>query len=136
MKPAIVSQHSQFVRFLVAGSFAAAINFGSRFLYSLFWSFEIAVVLAFVTGLTTGYLLSRFFVFHRSRHSALREMLLFFTVNMVALAQTWLVSIYLADFLIGVSVRDDNAYALAHFTGICFPLVTSYFGHKYLTFRA
>ena len=136
MKSVIAPQHSQFVRFLVAGSFAAAMNFGSRFLYSLFWSFEIAVLLAFVTGLTTGYLLSRFFVFERSRHSALREMLLFFTVNMVALAQTWLVSIYLADFLINASVKNDIAYALAHFVGISIPLVTSYFGHKYLTFRA
>ncbi len=135
MKSDLMPRHNQFVRFLAAGSFAAAINFGSRFLYSFFWSFEIAVVLAFATGLTTGYLLSRFFVFDRSRHSALREMLLFFTVNMVALAQTWLVSIYLADFLIGASLRADIAYALAHFIGICFPLVTSYFGHKYLTFR-
>lgn len=136
MKIVTGPQHSQFVRFLVAGSFAAAMNFGSRFLYSLFWSFEIAVLLAFVTGLTTGYLLTRFFVFARSRHSAVREMLLFFTVNMVALAQTWLVSIYLAEFLIEASLRDDFAYALAHFIGICVPLVTSYFGHKYLTFRA
>ncbi len=135
MKAATTSQHNQFIRFLAAGSFAAAVNFGSRFLYSFFWSFEIAVLLAFVTGLTTGYLLSRFFVFDRSRHSPAREMLLFFAVNMVALAQTWLVSVYLADFLISANVGDDIAYALAHFVGICCPLVTSYFGHKYLTFR-
>ena len=136
MKNGAAAQRGQFVRFLVAGTFAAAANFGSRFLYSLFWSFEIAVILAFATGLTTGYLLSRFFVFNRGRHSAAKEMLLFFAVNMVALAQTWLVSIYLADYLIDNNIGDEMAYALAHFAGICCPLVTSYLGHKYFTFKA
>ncbi|MGI9286506.1 MAG: GtrA family protein [Pseudomonadales bacterium] len=136
MNQVAASQQKQFVKFLVAGTFAAAANFGSRFLYNLFWSFEIAVVLAFATGLTTGYLLSRYFVFNRSRHSAAKEMLLFFTVNMVALAQTWLVSIYLADYLINNNMDAEAAYALAHFAGICCPLVTSYFGHRYFTFKA
>lgn len=136
MKQAAALQHNQFVRFVCAGGVAAAANFGSRFLYHSFWSFEIAVVLAFFTGLTMGYLLSRFFVFDRGRHSAAKEMLLFFAVNMVALAQTWLVSVYFADYLLDIGAGDGIAYALAHFAGICCPLVTSYFGHKYFTFKA
>lgn len=136
MKQVTAVRYNQFVRFLAAGTVAAAANFGSRFLYSLFWPFEYAVFFAFVTGLTTGYLLSRFFVFDRGRHSTAKEMLLFFAVNMVALAQTWLVSVYLADYLIANNVGAETAYALAHFAGICCPLVTSYVGHKYFTFKS
>lgn len=136
MKPATAVQHSQFVRFVAAGALAAAVNFGSRFFYSLFSPFEYAVLFAFITGLTTGYLLSRFFVFDRGRHSTAKEMLLFVAVNMVALAQTWLLSIYLADYLLDNGVGSEMAYATAHLMGIIFPVITSYIGHKYFTFKA
>ena len=53
---------SRFFRFLVAGGLAAICNFGSRFFYSLFVDFSTAVVFAFMTGLTAGYLLNKRFV--------------------------------------------------------------------------
>jgi putative flippase GtrA len=127
-------------RFLVAGGLAALINFGSRFIYNIFVDFSTAVVLAFMTGLTTGYVLNKLFVFTTSRNSMAQEMWWFVLINMLALAQTWGLSVYLADLLPGhlpvaPASQKEVAEAIAHGAGILLPVFTSYIGHKYLTFR-
>lgn len=119
---------------------AALINFGSRFAYNLFVDFSTAVVLAFLTGLTTGYILNKLFVFTTSGNSMAREVWWFVVINLFALAQTWGLSVYLADILPGhLPVSADSqrevAEAIAHGAGILLPVFTSYIGHKYLTFR-
>ena len=130
----------RFVRFLMAGGLAAACNFGSRFFYSQWVDFSIAVVLAFITGLTIGYLLNKFFVFTTSGNSTSTEMLWFVLINLLALLQTWGVSIYLAGVLAtgegGItSSSREWSEALAHLAGVLLPVFTSYIGHRYLTFR-
>ena len=131
---------SRFVRFLLAGGFAAAINFGSRFFYSLFVDFSTAVVLAFFTGLTTAFVLNKTLVFTSSRNTVLQEAGWFALINLLALAQTWALSVYLAMYLAGVLPVEGDAgrelaQAISHGAGILLPVVTSYIGHKYLTFR-
>lgn len=128
------------VRFLLAGGFAALINFSSRFFYSLFVDFSTAVVLAFITGLTTGYILNKLFVFTTSGNTIAREVGWFIFINMLALAQTWGLSVYLAQVLPdllpeSISRRGEVADAMAHGAGVLLPVFTSYIGHKYLTFR-
>jgi len=54
---------SAFVRYLVAGGVAAAANFGSRFVFSLWWPFEVAVTAAFLVGLVSGFFLMRGYAF-------------------------------------------------------------------------
>ena len=75
----------QFNRFLLAGGLAALANFGSRFVFSQWVAFEYAVVLAFFVGLTTGFLLSRRFVFARSSNSLGVEIGYYCLVNFLAL---------------------------------------------------
>lgn len=128
------------MRFLLAGGFAALVNFGSRFFYSLFVDFSTAVVLAFMTGLTTGFLLNKRYVFTASRNTVAQEMSWFVLINLLALAQTWGLSVYLAHLLPGViPVRGQLGLqlsdAIAHGAGVLLPVFTSYLGHKYLTFR-
>ncbi len=91
------------MRFLLAGGFAALVNFGSRFVYSLFVDFSTAVVLAFMTGLTTGFLLNKLYVFTASRNTVAQEMGWFVLINLLALAQTWGLSVYLSHLLPGTS---------------------------------
>ena len=115
-------------------------NFGSRFLYSTFLEFGTAVVLAFVTGLTVGYFLNKRFVFTRSKNSVPKEMMWFLLINLFALAQTWGLSVYLAQYLSeNLTAYTANprywAEAVAHGAGILLPVFTSYVGHRYLTFR-
>lgn len=124
----------QFVRFLAAGGTAALANFGSRFLISEFMAFEYAVVLAFFVGLGTGYVLSRTFVFAPSQHAVHVEMTYYLFVNLLALLQTWLLSVYLARILTP-QLGQAWAQSIAHLAGIMLPVITSYFGHRYLTFK-
>lgn len=132
--------NNRFVRFLLAGGFAALCNFGSRFIYSTFMEFSSAVVLAFVTGLAVGYFLNKRFVFTRSKNSVPKEMMWFLLINLFALVQTWGLSIYLASYLSEhlTAYTANSRYwaeAIAHGAGILLPVFTSYVGHRYLTFR-
>ena len=49
--------------------------------------------------------------------------------------QTLIVSVLLARWGLPAVGLVDNAEALAHLIGVLVPVVTSYFGHKFLTFR-
>lgn len=132
---------SRFIRFLLAGGLAALVNFGSRFFYNLFVDFSTAVVLAFCTGLITGYILNKRYVFTSSGNSMVQEIGWFVFVNLIALAQTWGLSVYLARVLpaympvVGGAGSTELAEAVAHGAGVLLPVFTSYIGHKYLTFR-
>jgi putative flippase GtrA len=128
------------VRFLLAGGLAALVNFGSRFIYSIFVDFSTAVVLAFLTGLTTAFILNKLYVFTASRNTVAQEMSWFILINLLALAQTWGLSVYLSHLLPGVipvtgELGRQLSDAIAHGAGVLLPVFTSYLGHKYLTFR-
>ena len=119
---------------------AALGNFGSRFFYNIFVDFSAAVVLAFLSGLTVGYLLNKRYVFTASTNSVSQEIGWFVLINTLALAQTWGLSVYLVQLLpqfiaVDSPGRSDMVEALAHGAGIMLPVFTSYIGHKYLTFR-
>ena len=78
-----------FLRFLVVGGFAAAANFGSRFVFSRGVSYETAVTLAWCVGITTAFTLSRLYVFEGARHGSVwRQFAGFTLVNLFALLQT------------------------------------------------
>ena len=56
----------QFLVFLLTGGIAAAVNFGSRILYNQWMGFSAAIVLAYITGMVTAFVLARLFVFRAS----------------------------------------------------------------------
>ncbi len=125
----------QFGAFLLTGGVAAVVNFGSRILYSRAVDFSSAVLLAYLSGMVTAFVLARTFVFVDSRQSLGRSGMLFVLVNLVALLQTWAISLGLAHYLfpaLGVSRFADE---MAHAVGVAVPVVTSYLGHKYWSFR-
>lgn len=53
----------QLVLFLLAGGIAAAANYGSRFIFSLWARYEFAVVLAYFVGMVVAFVLMRGHVF-------------------------------------------------------------------------
>jgi putative flippase GtrA len=128
-------QHKQFWRFLVAGAVAAAANFGSRFVFSLWVRYEWAIVLAFFVGLAVGFLLMRGYVFNAADKPFGRQAIIFSAVNLLALLQTLLVSLALDRWLLPALGVVSRTEALAHLVGILVPMVTSYFGHRMATFK-
>lgn len=125
----------QFMVFLITGGTAAAINFGSRIVYNFWVSYSNAIVLAYLTGMVTAYFLAKKFVFKASQQSAHSSMLFFTLVNLVAIVQTWGISLLLAYYLLPwIGVRQFIP-EIAHAFGVAVPVFTSYLGHKRWSFR-
>ncbi|EHK66868.1 GtrA family protein [Achromobacter arsenitoxydans] len=126
----------QFISFLLAGGLAALVNIGSRIVYSQWVNFSWAIVFAYVTGLITGFVLTKVFVFKGATQALHRSILFFVLVNVVAAAQTWLISMGLAYYVLpAMSVPEGYVENISHVIGVIFPVFTSYIGHKRWSFR-
>jgi putative flippase GtrA len=124
-----------FPRFLVAGGLAALANMGSRWLLDLVLPYVPSIVLAYLVGMTTAFLLNRRFVFTASGNGLWRQVGWFTAINIAALAQTVLVSLLLSRWLLPAIGWTWQADTIAHVVGVIVPVFTSYIGHKRLTFR-
>ena len=125
----------EFVAFVITGGIAAAINFLSRIAYNVWLDFSLAVIAAYLTGMVTAFLLAKFFVFKNSSSSLHRSAIYFALVNLVAILQTWLISMALVTYLLPQLGIQTFAREIAHAVGVAAPVFTSYFGHKYLSFK-
>nr|WP_225737197.1 GtrA family protein [Dyella acidiphila] len=125
----------QFLGFLLTGGIAAAINFGSRILYNRYMDFSNAVILAYITGMITAFILARLFVFRQTQQPLHRSALFFTLVNVAAAAQTWLISMGLFYYVLPALGVVSYSKDIAHAIGVATPVVTSYLGHKRWSFR-
>jgi putative flippase GtrA len=125
----------QFLGFLLTGGFAAAVNFASRILYNRWMDFSPAVILAYLTGMVTAFVLAKLFVFTESSQSLRRSGMFFVLVNIVAVAQTWAISMGLAYYLLPWLGVTQYVREIAHAAGVMVPVFTSYLGHKRWSFR-
>lgn len=126
---------AEFLRFLIAGGIAAGANFGSRFVFSLFLDYGFAVFFAYLVGMLLAFLFMRGHVFDAKNGPLAPQLAKFVGVNVVAVLQTLVISLVLARWLLPSFGIVEHSEALAHLVGVLLPVVTSYFGHKFLTFR-
>ncbi len=127
---------ARLVRFIVVSGVAALINFGSRILFSLVAPYPVAIALAFCAGISSAFVLNRWFVFDEPTISLREQMFWFLAVNLFALAQTMAVSLLLEYWLFPAVGMRWHSEAVAHAIGIVFPIASSYLGHKKLSFRS
>ena len=125
----------QFSKFVIVGGVAAAVNFASRIVFNWSMSYRVAVFWAYIVGMICAYLLQRLFVFGASDHHPTKEFFYFTLVNMVAIIQVWLISVGLAEYLFPYIGFDYFAKEIAHAIGISIPAISSYYGHKYISFK-
>ena len=125
----------QFLVFLVTGGIAALVNFFSRILFNLYWSFSTSVILAYLAGMCTAFVLAKFFVFKESAQSIHRSAVIFALVNVVAVAQTWSISMGLDYYILPKLGVTHFAPEIAHAAGVLFPVFTSFLGHKRWSFQ-
>jgi len=125
----------QFILFLITGGTAALVNFGSRIVYNQWVSFSGAIVLAYLTGMVTAFVLARWLVFKLSEQSFARSAMLFCAVNVIAVVQTWLISMGLAMYVLPYWGVTRFAAEIAHAIGVAIPVFSSYLGHKHFSFR-
>jgi len=131
----LAERASGFIRFVLAGGFAALVNVVSRLGYSELMPYAAAVVIAYLTGMATAYLLNRFLVFGPGDRGVPGEMLAFALVNLLAVAQTLAISLLLAYYALPTIGVVQHAETIAHVVGVIVPVFTSFVGHKYWTFR-
>lgn len=125
----------QFLVFLLTGGVAAAVNFGSRIIFSHWMDFSSAVIVAYGAGMVTAFILARIFVFGEGSQHVSRSVLFFTLVNVVAVAQTWLVSLWLYRHLLPSLGITHHTAEIAHAVGVVVPVFTSFIGHKRYSFR-
>jgi putative flippase GtrA len=125
----------QFLLFVLTGGVAALVNIVSRVGFSRLLRFELAVLAAYAIGMVTAYVLARRFVFPGSRQSVRRSFAAFALVNLIAVLQTWLVSVGLRHLLLPILGVTALVELIAHSCGVIVPVFTSFLGHKHISFR-
>lgn len=126
---------TEFMQFLLVGGIAALVNFLARIVINQFLNFRVSVVLAYLVGMLTAFILSRLYVFEQSGRHHLHELRDFTLINILAVIQVWLISVGLAEYLFPAVGYTFFATELAHLIGLAVPAITSYYGHKYFSFR-
>ncbi len=119
----------------MVGGFAALVNFLSRIAFNQISTFRQAVVYAYLVGMLTAYVLSKVFVFEPSGRHPAAELFWFSIVNIFAIIQVWIISVGLAEYVFPKMHIEFYPEAIAHFIGLGVPVITSYFGHKYFSFK-
>jgi putative flippase GtrA len=127
---------ARFVRFVALGACAAAVNWGSRFAYSMVMPFEAAVVVAYMTGMVVAFVLFSLFVFPAADRPLRQQIGFFVLVNAANVVQVWVVAIALARWVLPALHYPGPIEATAHALAIAVPVFTAYIGHKRLTFRS
>jgi putative flippase GtrA len=122
------------LRFLALGGLAAGVNWSSRFAWSLVLPFSAAVVCAYATGMVVAFALFRTYVFPGSPTPLRRQIRNFVLVNLLGVAQVWLIAVVIVDWLAPAVGWTFQTRAIGHGLAIAAPTVTSWFGHRRLTF--
>lgn len=139
-----MSETRRVLRFLLVGTLAAAVNWLARIALSAAFapalSFEVAVLIAYAIGMTSGFLLYRAYVFPDAGLPMAVQVRRFIAVNLVSAAEVWLIAVVLLRVAVpaaGIGTEYTAvAEALAHGIAIAAGAATSYVGHKFLTFRS
>ena len=129
------SSHGEFFQFMMVGGFSAGVNFVSRIGFSELVSYRYAIIFAYLVGMITAFLLSKHYVFEKSGRKYKDELRDFTIVNIFAVIQVWLISVGLAEYLFPYFSFTFYPEEVAHLIGLGIPVISSYFGHKYYSFR-
>lgn len=126
---------ARFAKFVAVSGIAAAANIGSRIVLGCWLAYVPSILIAFCVGLVTAFVLNRAFVFTAAANPLHHQVLWFIAVNLAAAVQTLGVSLLLARWLFPSLGMHWHVETASHVAGVLTPVVTSYLGHRYLTFR-
>jgi putative flippase GtrA len=125
----------QFLAFLVAGGFAAAVNFMSRVLFSLWFSYAHAVIAAYIFGMLTAFILNIIYVFPKFKKKIkLIHARDFIIVNICFFPLVWLGSVQLNTALIYLGVNRFSE-EISHFIALSLPIFSTFLIYKFFIFK-
>ncbi len=125
----------QFILFIITGGTSAVINILSRIILSDFFRFEIAILISYGIGMIIAFNLANKFVFLNSKKSIKKSFPAFALVNLISVIQTFFVSIFIKNWLIIFFDNLSLVELIAHSCGLGVLVFTSFYGHKYITFK-
>ena len=125
----------QFILFIITGGTSAVINILSRIILSEFFSFEFAILISYGIGMITAFSLAKRFVFLNSKKSTKKSFPAFALVNLISVIQTFFVSIFIKNWLIIFLDNLSFVELISHACGLGVLVFTSFYGHKYITFK-
>ncbi|WP_102251234.1 GtrA family protein [Xanthomonas arboricola] len=125
----------KFLKFLLAGGTAATANFGSRILLGHVMPYVPSIVVAYLIGMITAFVLNRIFVFETASTTLAHQALWFTLINAAAVLQTVVCSLAFARWIFPLTGMDFYPETIGHAIGVAVPVFTSYAGHKALTFK-
>lgn len=127
---------SELTKFIAVGGFAALVNVLCRIIFDGVMPFDMAVVLAYIMGMATAYLMNRALVFQSPGAISARQIMRFTLVNLLALVVVWAVSVGLFRIVFPWIGFSWHAETVAHAIGVASPVLSSYALHRNYTFRS
>lgn len=125
----------QFGAFLVVGGTAAVLNWLARLVFSQWFGFAVAVLLAYGVGMAVAFSLNRRYVFPASARPIQAQARDFVLVNLATLPLVWGAAVVLDQLLVAAGMRAGHE-ALAHGIAVALPALASFLAHKFYTFRS
>lgn len=129
------TERSVLIKFVLAGGAAAVANVCARFVFSEFIDYPLAVFFAYLVGMLVAFPLMRNQVFAAKGGRVASQLPMFLGVNIAAAFQTVLISFVLARWVFPTFGLVEHAESFGHLVGVLVPVLSSYAGHKFLTFR-
>lgn len=124
-----------FIVFVFIGGVSSFVNLVARIFIDQYTSYQLAIILAFPIALSTAFVLNRAFVFKQRAGGTAGQFSKFLIVNLAALVQVFLVTQLCAFWLLPIVGWRWETETVAHAIGLASPLLTSYWAHKFWTFR-
>jgi putative flippase GtrA len=135
VKPATVDV-GEFARFFLVGITATVGNIAAVWLTRFFVSYQIALLAGIAAGAALSFVLSKLFAFDsRSWKRAGGEAVRFLVVYSVGCVVYWGVAVMCSGFLLSQGVAPQIAEVGGALVGAGTMLLTSYFGHRFITYR-
>jgi putative flippase GtrA len=126
----------EFARFIITGITAAIANIAVLWLTLYFASFEIALLAGIAAGVTISFILSKWFAFSsQSWQRTGGEAVRFLIVYAVGCAVYWGVAVACGRFGLAHGVPPRTAEIGGALVGAGTMVLTSYFGHRFITYR-
>ena len=97
--------------------------------------FGAAVIAAYATGMVVAFVLFRELVFERGDGMIPDQVRNFVIVNLVGMFMTWALANFLVFKVLPGMGAASHVEGIGHGIAIFAPVVTSWFGHRFLTFR-
>tara|TARA_B100002019_G_scaffold197013_1_gene170631 strand:+ start:1183 stop:1593 length:411 start_codon:yes stop_codon:yes gene_type:complete len=128
-------ENRQFILFIITGGTSAIINILSRVVLSNFFRFEIAILISYGIGMITAFVLAKRYVFLNTKKSIKKSFPAFALVNLISVLQTFFVSILIKKWLVIFFDNLSFIELISHSCGLGILVFTSFYGHKYITFK-